>query len=99
MGSTTVTVYHVTGFDDYGAAQYSTGTKADAIVHANRRNIMMADGRVEQAKTLLFILSTSMRVGMQDKVMMEDSTSPGRLLLVDHTDDEDGQHHVEVSLG
>ena len=99
MGSTTATVYHATGFDGDGTVQYSTGTPVPAIVHACRRNVHMADGRVEQATSLIFLLSTSLHVGNADKVVTADSTTPGRVLLVDHTDDEEGQHHVEVTLG
>ena len=53
MGTVQITLEHAVGHDDYGAVQYSTRPeKLDAIVHANRRNINMGDGRVEVAQTL-----------------------------------------------
>ena len=99
MGSTTVTLENVTGADEFGAPTYGAPVTLDAIVQANRRVIHGKDGRDEIARTLLFILSTSARVGGQDRILFADSTEPGRILAVDHVGDEDGQHHVEVDFG
>ena len=101
MGSTTVTLENLStvGADEFGAPVYSAPVTYPAIVHANRRVIHGKDGRDEVARTLLFILSTSARVGGQDRILFANSTEPGRILAVDHVDDEDGQHHVEVDFG
>jgi len=99
----TATVEPCTSLTDYGAPQYGTAWTAPAIVQCNRKLVTFADGRVEVSTTQLFILSSTAHVGMQDRISWTSqnppSTEPPRILTVDHAEDEDGQHHIEVALG
>jgi hypothetical protein len=99
MGSTTVRLESATGFDGYGQPTYGPVQVLPAVVQADRRNIHMGDGRTEQAVAMVFVLSTAAHVGMQDRLVIADSTAPVRLLAVDSVDDETGRHHTEVTLG
>lgn len=99
MGSTTIRLARASGFDGYGQPTYATEQTLPAIVQVNRRAITGNDGRVEQTVADVFILSTSVRVHPEDRLYVTDSTTPNRLLAIDHVDDEQGQHHVEVTLG
>ena len=101
----TLTVEPCVGQDGYAEPTFSSsGTwQAPAIVQNERRLAPQPDGSVEISTTTLFVLSTSGYVGLHDRLswptMAPPSTSPPRILGLDHASDEDGQHHIEVMLG
>lgn len=102
LGSTTIAWVPLSTYDADGSPLYAASTTLTAIVHQNRRNIFFADGRVETSRTLIFILSTSVHIGNEDQLFEAPTTGtkdPVRILSVDHVDDEQGQHHVEVVCG
>ena len=98
-----VTVEPCVGLSAYGAPTYGTPWTEKAIVQCNRKLVTFSDGRVEVSTTQLFVLSATRHIGMQDRLswttMSPPSTEPPRILTVDHAEDEDGQHHIEVALG
>ena len=99
MGSTTIRLERASGMDDYGQPTYGVVQVLPAIVQVNRRNIVGRDGRVEQTVADVMLLTTGVRVYPQDRLTVSDTTTPARILTIDHVDDDAGQHHVEVTLG
>jgi len=99
----TVTIEPCTAMDGYGAPTYGTSWTSPAIVQCNRKLVFFKDGKSEVSTTQLYVLSSSGHIGMSDRLswtsMNPPSTQPARILTVDHAEDEDGQHHIEVNLG
>lgn len=99
MGASTVNVEPFTGINDYGEPSYGAAVPYQGIVQNSRHQLFTADGRVEQSQAVLFLFTTSGRVTLQDRVTFAGSTEPMRLMRVDPTNDDTGQHHLEVLLG
>ncbi len=99
----TLTIEPCTGQTVDGAPTYGASTSAPVCVQQARKVVFFADGKTEISTTQLFVMSTSVHIGMADRLswagMLPGSTEPPRILAIDHVNDEDGQHHVEVSCG
>lgn len=99
FGSTSVNIAALSTHDGYGVPTYAAGSTYDAIIQPTRRLISRPDGRQEVSTHLIFVLSTSATVGLQDRVTIPVSSEQPRLLGVEHVSDDKGQHHVELLVG
>lgn len=99
MGSTSVRINALSTFDGYGVPVFSTaGSTYDAIVQESKKVISKPDGRTEVSSHVVFVLSTSATISMQDQLTIPGSCEQPRILGVDHVRDDKGQHHVEVFI-
>lgn len=99
LGSTSVNIAALSTHDAYGVPTFATGSTYDAIIQDARRLIQRPDGRTEVSTHTIFVLSTSLSVGLQDRVTIPGSCEQPRLLGVEHVRDDKGQHHVELLVG
>lgn len=82
----------------YGAPVYSTASSSyRAYEESGARLVVTADGMQEIATSTLYVLSSSASVGNQARITLEDGRQP-RLLRVDVLNDDEGQHHLELSV-
>ena len=99
MAEGMVTLVPLTTVGVYGAPSYSTQTQyLPARVEAGHRIIVSAQGKEEVSSAVVFVLSSSASLTVADKVTLPSGAEP-RLLWVDVVNDEEGQHHLEVSIG
>lgn len=99
MTTHTVTIEQLSTVDSYGAPSFSTASSAIPTYHEpGVRVVVNSQGVEEVASAMLYILSTSAACGPQSRVTMNDGRKP-KLLRVDIVNDEEGQHHIEVSIG
>ena len=83
----------------YGAPSYSTETQYLPVrVEAGYRVVVTSEGKEEVSNATVFVLSSSASLSVADKVTLPSGAEP-RLLSVDVVNDEEGQHHLEVSIG
>ena len=99
MASTTVTVEPLSTHNAWGTPAYSTSaTSYTARVEYGPRLVVNAEGRQEVAKATVYVLSSGATIGVQDRVTLPKDTA-ARLIRVDTVNDEQGQHHLELTFG
>lgn len=100
MGSTSVRINALSTMDGYGAPVFSTaGSTYDAIFEESKKIIPRPDGRTEVSSHIVYVLSTSATISMQDQLTVPGTSEQPRILGVDHVRDDKGQHHVELLIG
>ena len=99
FGSTSVNIAPLSTHDDYGNPVYGANNTYDCLIEYQRRTLWRPNGQSEQSIATLYVLSTSLTMGLSDQVTLPNTTQYPRVLQVDHPRDESGQHHVEVVLG
>lgn len=95
LASTSVTVEPLSTHNNYGAPVYSTGVTYPAAVEYGPRLIVTPEGRQEVATATIYVLSSSARIGVQDRITLP-LTTTAKLVRVDVVNDEEGQHHLEL---
>lgn len=99
MTSDTITVAPLSTHTSYGAPQYSSSGSHTwpARVEPGTRKVLSSRGIEEVATATVYVLSSSAAIGTQDRLTLPDGRIP-KVLRVDVLNDEEGQHHLEVSI-
>ena len=97
MAETTVSVVALsTTANLYGAPTFSTSSKSyQAHVELGDHVVVTPTNTEQVATAVVFVMSSSATIGVQDKMTLADGSVPV-LLRVDVLTDNEGQHHVEV---
>ena len=100
LAETTVTHQALsTVLNVYASPSFSTATSTyQAHLEFGDHLVVTPSGKEEVASAVIFVLSSSASIGLQDKVTLADGTIP-RLLRVENLTDDEGQHHLEAHIG
>ena len=96
--STTIKIEPVSTFDLYGAPSVGTASTFDAYVEQVHKLFDFGSGRTEVATEVVFVMSSSAAIGLNDKITLPSGRTP-KILRVETLDDSEGQHHLEVYTG
>ncbi len=99
FGSTTVNIAPLSTQDDYGNPSFGANSTYDCLIEYERRVIWRPGEQSDVSFAKLYILSTGLTLGTNDRITLPNSTEYPRIISVDHPRDESGQHHIEVLLG
>jgi len=95
----TITVTPAVDHGLFGAVELSTASVTyTAFLDEEDRMIPRGDGGVERVTGVLYVMSSSGHIQPTDKVMLSDGREV-HPLRVNHTRDNEGQHHIEMLLG
>lgn len=99
MAETTVTIEALsTTANLYGAPTFSTSTgTVPAHVEVGAHVVVTPQNTEQVASAVIYVMSSSMSVGVQDKLTLADGDTP-KLLRVDVLTDDEGQHHLEIHV-
>ena len=98
LSTQTITVEPLSTHDGYGAPSYSTTASTfTAYIEPGTKVVVTDRGVEEVASATVFVFSSSGSIGPQDRVTLPDGRQP-RLLRVDTLNDDEGQHHIELSI-
>jgi len=93
-----ITLEPLSTVSSYGAPSYSTSAQTlTAYIEPGARLVKNAQGMEEVATAMIYVMSSSASIGLQDRITLFDGRKP-KLLAVDVLNDERGQHHLEVSI-
>jgi hypothetical protein len=97
MAETTVSFEALsTTFSEYGAPTFSTSTgDVEAHVEIGDHVVVTPQNTEQIATATVYVMSSSMSVGVQDRITLADGEQPV-ILRVDVLTDDEGQHHLEV---
>ena len=96
----TVTVTPLSTHNDFGHQIYSSSgaVSYSAFLDPEIKPLHLGDGKVVTQRGMLYVMTSSGTIGEQDKLELADGSVP-RMLAVNHTRDEEGQHHIEIAFG
>lgn len=98
MSTQTVTVNVLSTHTGYGEPVHSTSASTFfAYIEPGSRVVLNQQGVEQVPSAMVYVLSSSAVVGVQDRVTLWDGRVP-KLLRVDVLNDEEGQHHLEISV-
>lgn len=99
MSTQTITVNALSTMDAYGAPSFSTSASTFTVyIEPGTRVVVNSQGVEEVASAMVYVMSSSASIGVQDKVTLPDSRIP-KLIRVDVLNDDEGQHHIEMAIG
>lgn len=100
MTSTSVRIERAsTDWSGYGApSSFAAAIVYPSVVQPETKRVKTSAGYEEVQGTAVYVLSSSARVSMSDRITLPDGRQPP-ILSVYHENDEQGQHHVEVFCG
>lgn len=98
MSTQTITVNALSTMDAYGAPSFSTAASTfRAYIEPGVRVLVNAQGVEEVASATVYVMSSSANIGPQDRMTLADARTP-KIIRVDVLNDDEGQHHLEVSI-
>lgn len=98
MSTQVVTINALSTHTAYGAPSFSTSASTFfAYIEPGSRVVVNLQGVEEVASAMVYVLSSSASIGVQDKITLPDGRIP-RMIRADILNDEQGQHHVELSI-
>lgn len=99
MSTQRITIDPLSTASNYGAPSYSTSGSSGyfAYIEPGARTVVSARGVEEVTTAMLYVLSSSAGISVQDRVTLPDGRQP-KILRSDIIYDERGQHHLEVAI-
>ena len=98
MSTQVINVNALSTVDSYGAPSFSTSPSTYfAYIEPGVRVVVNQQGVEEIASAMVYVLSSSASIGPQSKLTLPDTRTP-KIIRVDVLNDEEGQHHLEVSI-
>lgn len=95
----TVTIYERTGYNNYGAPQFSTQARTFQCRWTRQvQEVRDNHGDILVASDMIWVNSTSYVPTAEDKYVLPDGRTP-EVLTVAAIHDENGLDHVKVSFG
>jgi hypothetical protein len=98
MSTQTITVEPLSTVNAYGAPTFGTSTTYRAYIEPGTFITKNLQGVEEVASAMVYVLSSSASLAVQDRVTLPDGRKP-KLIRVDILNDDEGQHHIEAAIG
>ena len=98
MSTQTINVHALSTMGAYGEPIHSTSPSTFfAYIEPGTRLVLDSQGIQQVASAMIYVISSSASIGMQDRLTLWDGRVP-KMLRVDVLNDEEGQHHVEIGI-